>query len=568
MVRRDADVYVLHLQGTRDEMARQHGELLRDEIRHGVLPFMADFLEKQVKGDADVLSRILSGLVGMGLKGLSRIVASNTPHQLRGELHIVAETAGVDPRAADMALAVPDTMMWVLGMADRLWRADFSMTPMPVKGGVGFGCSGVAALPSATADGQLLQGRNLDYDGIGTFDKYPTVAFCKPADGQAYAWIASAGVHTAALTGMNESGIFLGSNTSPTTDVSLCGMPFFALNEEVIRQATTLGEAVAILSRMRCVSGYSVMVSHGPSGESIVAEYSSGRLGVRKPLGGCLAATNHYLNQNTAPTIPHVSLVDTVNTRKRYAQLRRKLAEGYGSLTIDDLVSIMRTQHEHPTGELHPLGDVVCNYLNISSVVANVTERQIWTTCDSAPSALGRYVFFDLAQELRHFGQPRAYPLQVKPADPFRATPSMDGVRAYKRAHMAHSYEADHETAHDDLALARASLPDESRIVLSQALMALRLDRLTEAEDHAAAYLAMAPGWDGRRYRAHLVRAWCLQLRGHDDAARCHLIEAQRQSPHVDDADWEIRHWFRRRFTHTDRKQLHVELFNAKRLLL
>lgn len=568
MLRRDAGIYVLHLQGTRDAMARQHGELLAPEIREGVLPFMSDFLEKQVADDSSVIARLLSKVVGMGLTTLSRIVASNTPDQIRGELHIVAETAGLTRRDADMALAVPDTMMWVLGMADHLWRAGLSMTPVPIKGGAGFGCSGVIALPSSTANGHLLQGRNLDYDGIGTFDRFPTVAFCKPVDGQAYVWIASAGVHSAALTGMNESGLFLGSNTSPTTDVSLCGMPFFAVNEEVVREATNLDEAVAILNRSKSVSGFNVLLSHGPSGEGIVAEYSSRKLGVRKPLGGCLAATNHYLNQNTACTTPHVSLVDTINTRKRYAQLRRKLAEGYGSLTIDDVIAMMRAQHEHPTGQQHPLGDVVCNYLNINSVVADVTERQLWATCDLSPSALGRYVQFDFAQELSHFGQPRAYPLQVKAADPFLDTPDMDGVRAYKRAHQLHSYESEHEKSYDELENARGLLPAEPRIVLSLALMALRLNRLAEAEAHAVDYLAMVEDWDSRRYRAHLVRAWCMQLQDQANAARCHLEEARRQSPHVDDADWEIRHWSRYRFTHTDRKQLHVELFNAKRLLI
>jgi len=502
------------------------------------------------------------------LTGLSRRVAKNAPAQFRRELHIIAEAAGLTRRDADMALAVPDTMMWVVGMADYAWRAGMAVSPMPRGGGVGFGCSGVIAQPSATADGHLLQSRNLDYDGIGTFDKYPTVAFCKPVDGQAYVLIASAGVHSSALTGMNESGIFLGSNTSPTKDVSLGGMPFLAVNEEVVRQATNLDEAVAILDRNKSVSGFNVLLSHGPTGESLVAEYSSSRLGIRKPLGGCLAATNHYLNQDTIPTIPHVSLVDTVNTRKRYAQLRRKLAEGYGSLTVDDLITMMRAQHEHPTGEPHPLGDVVCNYLNISSVVADVTDRVFWTTCDSAPSALGRYVQFDLAQELSHFGQPRAYPLQVKAADPFRATSDMDGVRAYKRAHQAHSYEAKPEEAYVELENARALLPKEPRIVLSLALMALRTNQLVEAERHAVDYLAMVEDWDARRYRAHLVRAWCLQLQGHHDAARCHLAEARRQSPHMDDADWELRYWSHRRFTHADRERLHVELFNAKRLLV
>ncbi len=567
MLRRDAGLYVLHLQGTGAQMARQHGELLAREIRSGALPFMASFLLRQVGGTSEQSSGLKSRFLSAAVTLLSRLVASRAEGSLLEDLRGLAEASGLPPDTADMALAVPDLTMFMVGAADWLWRLRLSLQRAPIRGAAGFGCSGVIALPDATASGHLLQARTLDYDGLGFFDAYPTVAFCKPSGGQAYACIASAGVHSAALTGMNEAGLFLAANTAPTRDVCLGGMPVFSVNEAVVREARTLHEAVAILDRARPASGFNVMLSSGTEGDGLVAEYSHSRLGIRKPMGGCLAATNHYLHQRTARTIPNVTVVDTINTRKRYLQLRRGLAARYGSLTRSDLLGFIRSQREHPTGALRVLGDVVCNYLNISSVLVDVTDRILWVGCDSAPVALGRFVRLDLDKELASFGQPRSYAMETIPADPFRDTPEWEGLQTYIRAHRAHSYERDDSRAYSLLLQARQQLPEEPRVHLAMALVALRLDLPEEAKGHAGAYLASVPDWDARRYRAHLVRAWACQLQGLDDLARCHLDAARRQSPHLDDADWEIRHWSRKRFTQRDREHLDLELFNAKRLL-
>jgi len=73
MLRRDADVYVLHLQGTREEIARQHGELLRDEIQKGVVPLMANFLAQQLKDDSGLVSRVKSRAIEALLTGRARL---------------------------------------------------------------------------------------------------------------------------------------------------------------------------------------------------------------------------------------------------------------------------------------------------------------------------------------------------------------------------------------------------------------------------------------------------------------------------------------------------------------
>ncbi|MFH2006001.1 MAG: C45 family autoproteolytic acyltransferase/hydrolase [bacterium] len=566
MVRRDGRIYVLHLQGSDDEMARQHGELLGPEIRAGVMPLMARFLGEQVRDDTDLTSRLLSTFGSAAIDLLSLVLARNTPRELRRAFHEVARAAGVPVRSADLALAVPDTMLFLFGVMDRVLRAGHALPSLGLRR-AGFGCCGAIALPEITSSGHLLHGRNMDYDGIGHFDRYPTVAFCRPTRGQPYAWIASAGVHTSALTSMNASGVFLGSNTSPTTDVSLRGMPFFAVNELAIRQARNLGEAVDLLGTRRAVSGYNVHLSHGPSGDAVVVEYAYSRQRIRTPEDGYLVATNHFVDPEMAATIPKLTIVDTANTRGRYARLMSRLAESRGRVTVELLIDCLRDGVEHATGERHPLGDVVCNYLNLTSVVADVTAGRFFATADPAPAALGRYVSFDLAAELDAFGQPRSYPLETVAPAPVAGTPAMRGIRAYMEAHAALSYHGDPAQALGHVAQARSHCPDEPRIALTQGLLALKQNRTEEAAQHAREYLELTPPGDPRRYRAWLVLAWCADLRHARAEAAEHLTRASGEDPGLDDAALELETWRRRPFTERDRRRMHVELFNGKRLL-
>lgn len=60
MCRKDGGVWVLHLQGSEEEMVRQHGELLKGEIRAGVLPFMARFLHLHMKEESAFFGKLSS----------------------------------------------------------------------------------------------------------------------------------------------------------------------------------------------------------------------------------------------------------------------------------------------------------------------------------------------------------------------------------------------------------------------------------------------------------------------------------------------------------------------------
>ena len=565
MARCDAGVWVLHLEGSDEEMARQHAELLGAEIRAGALRHMAGYLSRAVEGGDTLAARVGARLLGRGLDWLCARVARNLPLAQRRPFHALAAAAGLTPDEVELAIGLPDALVIMLELAAKVRAAEGAAARVTGLLGrrAGFACSGAVALPSVTADRHLLHARNLDYDGLGTYDRYPTVAFCRPAHGMPYAWIASAGVQTAALDGYNAAGIFLGSNTAPTTDVSLRGEPFFGLNEQVVREARTLGEAVDLLGRRRAASGYNVHLSHGPSRDAVVVEYAYSKQRVRTPRDGLLWVTNHYVDPEMAATKPVNGLVDDANTRGRYDRLEALLRGARGRIDVPFLVECLRDQTEHRTGERHPFGDVVCNYLTIGSVVCDVTAGRLWIAADPAPTALGRFVDFDFHRELDAFGRERQYPFQPQKAAPAR--PLVQAALAdVQQAHLALALPGHEETAFRHVQAAAAKCPGEPRLLLLTALLALRLGRTGEAADYAGEFLRATPADDPRRHRAHLVLAWCAELDGRDAAA--HHAAAEAAARGAAQAAAEVAPWRRRRFTERDRLGLHVDIANARRL--
>ena len=451
---------------------------------------------------------------------------------------------------------------WVGNKALKLSRKLSSLFPQKR----GMGCCGAVALPGATADGHLLHGRNMDYDGMGFFDRFPTIAFCKPDEGQPFAWIASAGVHTAGLTAMNASGLFLGANTAPTTQVSIKGLSLFSLNDRVIRKARSFSEGIDLLTNMKPATGYNIHLSHGPSNQAGVVEVSAESHVVRYPTDDLLAITNHYETKSLAETIPEFTIVDHYNSLSRRERLKQLLYKKSPEHTVQTIAGCLRDQKEPDTLETHPLGDVLCNYMNVSSVVADVTQGRLYVGSQPAPSALGRYIDFDFHKEMDSFLSPRAYPIEDIAPSPARMGSMGDSVREYISAHVELTHRHRSKDALGHLERCLEALPKEPRALLSAGLLSLHEGLLDDARGYATKYLETVPENYPRRHRAYMLKAWCDDLTKKRVSARKNRKNAQTAAEASGDptAETEIRRFGRKRFTERDRKKMDIDLFNAK----
>ena len=562
-LRNDQGILVLHLSGTDVEMARQHGELLSAEIAAGMLPLLVPMFG-QVASNNSFAERVQNRLASFGFSLLCRKISANLPKQYKRVYRELAAAAKIPSEIARLAPGVPDALMVMLDLLER--RSRFFRPPQIIPDSMG--CSGFVALRDATANGHVIHGRNLDYEGFGYWDRFPLIAFCQPSKGQRYAWISTAGLHGNVLTSMNDAGLFMGSNTAPTREVSLKGYPMIAVNDRIIRDATTIGQAIDLMPELRCASGYNMILSHGDCNDAVVIEHSHSSHRVRYPEKNLLISTNHYLHPHMSKTFPARPVVDLANSEGRYKQLQLMLEEQQGSLTPRIAANCLR-HIRRVDGVLQPLADNICNYMNLSSVVADMTARRIYVAADRAPVALGQFVSFDFDREFENFDSPRTYPSKVISASPQAAgadVPSRE-FRAISGWHKACSLLISApERAYEALIQCRQLYPREARVMLALSLVGLRIGRIAEAERYAQLFLERSDKDNHRRYRAFLIIGWCADLSGNRTKALEYYGKADEAGG--TEVPLELAIWYRRRFTRKDMDHLHIDLFNVRRLIV
>lgn len=131
-----------------------------------------------------------------------------------------------------------------------------------------YSCSSIAAWGAATADGNLYQTRDLDWDmGVGAHD-YPALVLYLPENGIPHLNPTFAGV-IGSHTGLNVEGIALAEmGDSPGGDkpYDLDGNHFLAFFREILYDAVSLDDALGILEDTRRIKKYHYVFGDGRDG--------------------------------------------------------------------------------------------------------------------------------------------------------------------------------------------------------------------------------------------------------------------------------------------------------------
>lgn len=551
-MRRDGPLRVLHLAGSYEDMARQHGELLADEVRAGIVPRFRDFLPAYVRAGLFRNPRLRARLARLIEKTIVQPFARQMSSSLLAEADALATAAGVDPDAVRAGLGVPDAavMLYLVELAVRGWTS-------PPR----LGCTGISAGGAATVDGHLLHARNFDYDTIGLWYRYPVVAFCRPDKGLRYAYVATAGVHTCAFHSVNEAGVFAAVNTLPTRDLTLRAQPFFGIVEELIRTSRSFEEAVDIAARTPFVGGYTIHVAHGPSGRSAFVERGARRAAVRlRSADGTIAAANHAVTPELQAVQPRRHFADRWHSGARLSRAQTLLDSLAGQLDPAKMAAIIGDQVDPGVGLERPMGQVLGNHLTAQSVVLDLTAMQLWVSTGAPPSSRTEHIGFDILEELgSDGGRPASRPA------PIPAASDLDGprgvaVRRFTEALTAYRHEFDTERALSMIQHCALEDPAEPAYELVAGQLALVADRPYVAAEHLARYRRQHDAWH-RKGTARLAEGWCEDLVGRRAAARAVYREVLES--HGDD-EWlgrEARRALARAYDERRRRDLDIDLF-------
>lgn len=374
---RCANMDVLFLNGTPLQRARANGSMLRDVLDQSTLQYFSHKLIDS-SGHASYFAKKRNEWL---VNQLTRLLQRNTPSAYTEEIDAMAEELRIDPIALRRAYSLPDIAALVNALGNlELFRS------LPSSG-----CTSLVKKGS-----QFVVGRNLDFAGVGTWDKHPMITVSLPEPGSKelkHASIAAHGVHYAGITGVNQAGITFAVHQNYSNIIGINGMPMFFLGEAVLREAESIEQAIAILKKNRPGPLWTFVVTNLNTGEAVAVESSQSTFFVRRmeKAETEFVQTNHVMNKNTS--MQFISIGTKANSLTRMKIALERLSQSYeGDDWVSSAAHILSYQ-DNPKGELSAYHDVLKAH-TIQTVLfhAKGRERFVYVSKDEAPTAGGAYL--------------------------------------------------------------------------------------------------------------------------------------------------------------------------------
>lgn len=246
----DGRIRVLYLSGTPYERGYQHGALLREEVQANLGYMYKTAQQKFISEElfAEVYERMRPFI----------------PQEYVEEMHGLAHGSKMPLKVIHAMHILPSIGEW--GGKREIKNTIKSM----LKGDLGTSCSNIAVSGSATATGQLLTVRILDWGlhRISKLHQYPLITVGVPDKGKAYANISWVGF-IGAISGMNESGITLGEMGYGDPDnETLHGTPMPFVLRDVMTYSDSLADVRHIIQKYPGTASFGFLMTDGKNSDS------------------------------------------------------------------------------------------------------------------------------------------------------------------------------------------------------------------------------------------------------------------------------------------------------------
>jgi hypothetical protein len=239
------------------------------------------------------------------------------------------------------------------------------------------GCSSFSAWGSATKDGLLVFGKNMDNLDLPGIPEGRILTICDPDGGLGYANITQAGM-VAIDGGMNEAGIVMMTHYSGSSQETMRGCGIGVLSRQLLLTADSLEKAVDLLGRSPRCTGINYHVADAVARKAAVVEANARDWAMRRPWGGeFLWSTNHcncypgwmgYQGTNMvtaqAPVygLKDISSIATwqeslkersnphIAASGRFRRYEALLKQKYGTLDLNSAIDILRDRRDPDSG--------------------------------------------------------------------------------------------------------------------------------------------------------------------------------------------------------------------------
>ncbi|MBM3474156.1 MAG: hypothetical protein FJX75_12880 [Armatimonadetes bacterium] len=274
---------VLHLQGTPEEMGRQHGLLCKREVQRMV----KDLLLEGECPSREQHTRMVQGAM---------VMERYLEPEFRRELRALAEAAEVE--YGDIVLAQ------LFGDVQRAQRSSSSGTrgsPADDDGGMRgprmddpWQCTSFAVFGPATRTGECIVGRNMDFWDHGVSSWGGVLIHYRPDRGLPFVTTSWVGIING-WTAMNTAGIVSANNSSfDGKSDSLEALSTCFMVRKVAQYAKTVDEGVEIVKNTPRACGTNLIVAGGSPPNAAIVEFDHEEAVARYAQDGWVAADNSF----------------------------------------------------------------------------------------------------------------------------------------------------------------------------------------------------------------------------------------------------------------------------------
>ena len=351
---------VVELQGTPYEIGYQHGSLLKEQIKDVYKIYLNELVYNKWIKEYAILGKGGKDAWANPRKAMakfSKSIEKFIPEEYIEEMKGIADGAGLD-------------YIDVLNMSAHV---DYFAIL----------CSTLVAGGPASADGKLVEARNLDWaqGGLRDLDKYSTVFVIRPDNGHPFVSVIYPGL-VGVLTAVNDSKITAELNFSMAKENGKNGVPALILMRNLIQYSSTLDEAEKILRDSTRLAGYNIVVADGKTSDARLIEISATTVGTLGLKDGTLVSTNHFITDSLAGANVETSQFSSSPSPDRFNRLTELLKEYNGKVTVENAIAMI---HD----------DIVKVPGTVQTIVFKPEENLIWVWTRNR--AAGDFVKFNTA---------------------------------------------------------------------------------------------------------------------------------------------------------------------------
>ncbi len=391
-------IRVIHVRGNPFQVGAQHAQLVGGEMDQGMTAFYSGFWRRMLafKGGSVFDRAALKVAAQVIDRGLAGVLRRNLPLSVMQLLRGVSQGDSARLNTLMTSTVLPDLMPILLSLSVQLRPHSVipaAVSPFVPAAPIRFGCSSFFS-----NEGPLIHGRNLDFPGVGYWDRFPLIQMTDTRKGMRYIGFTTSGVPLCGITGVNEEQVSVSLHQHYCREYSFGGVPPFVIAEQILAQARNLDDALNILRGSRVSAAWAFLVGDGKARDAFLFECHPRKSGIirLKDRGGVLAHTNFFQTAECSPSGYAASARMNWDNSVRKQRLEENVRKG--GLTPASACQFLSEHVDGVFGHEKMINRTVSQVYNVCSVVLDLTSMQAWIAEGDCPIHLRHYAHFDLGE--------------------------------------------------------------------------------------------------------------------------------------------------------------------------